>query len=140
MGVDIPGRLARPTTSKGNRTMKIPAQTKPALWGAIGGAVLCAIVGFAWGGWVTGSTARKEAAAAAYDSRIAALAPICVRRFRSQDDAAARLAALAKADFWDRADLVVKSGSAALPGSKETDRDVARACAEMLTKTATSKS
>jgi len=120
--------------------MRIPPQTKPAIWGAIGGALLCAIVGFAWGGWVTGSTAREEAAAAAHEARIAALVPICVQRFKSQDDAAARLAALAKANFWDRADLIVKSGSAALPGSKETDRDVARACAEILTKTATSKS
>jgi hypothetical protein len=120
--------------------MNIPTQTKPALWGAIGGALLCAIVGFAWGGWVTGSTAREEAAAAAHESRIAALAPICAQRFRSQDDSAARLAALAKADFWDRADLVVKGGFAVLPGSKEPDRDVARACAEMLTRTATSKS
>jgi len=120
--------------------MKIPAQTKPAIWGAIGGALLCAIVGFSLGGWVTGSTARKEAAAAAYDSRIAALAPICVQRFRSQDDAGARLAALAKANFWDRADLIEKSGAAALPGSKETDRDVARACAEILTETTTSES
>ena len=120
--------------------MNIPAQTKPAIWGAIGGALLCAVVGFSLGGWVTGSTARKDAAAAAYDARIAALAPICVQRFRSQDDAAARLVALTNANYWDRADLIEKSGASALPGSKEVDRDVARACAEILTKTATSKS
>ncbi len=120
--------------------MTIPSQTKLVVWGAIGGALLCAIVGFAWGGWVTGSTAREEAAVAAHDARIAALAPICVQRFKSQDDAAAKLAALVKANSWNRADLVVKSGSAVLPGSKEADRDVARACAELLTNTATSKS
>jgi hypothetical protein len=120
--------------------MNVPAQTKPAIWGAIGGALLCAIVGFAWGGWVTGSTAREEAAVAAHQARVAALAPICAQRFRNQDDAAAKVADLAKASFWDRADVVVKSGSAMMPGSKEADRDVARACAAILTKTATNKS
>jgi len=120
--------------------MTIPPQTKPAIWGAIGGALLCAIFGFTWGGWVTGATARQEAASAAHEARIAALAPICVQRFRNQNDAAARLATLARANFWDRTDLVVESGSAALPGIKDADRDVARACAEILTESATSKS
>ena len=30
---------------------------KPALWGAVGGGIVLAIIGFAWAGWVTGSTA-----------------------------------------------------------------------------------
>ncbi|MFZ5779806.1 MAG: hypothetical protein ACOY4R_06315 [Pseudomonadota bacterium] len=120
--------------------MRMPPQTKPAIWGAIGGAALCAIVGFAWGGWVTGSTASAEAAEAAHDARIAALAPICAQQFRSQEDAKAKLATLAKANYWARTDIVVESGSARLPGSKEADRDVARACAEILTTPATSKS
>ncbi len=120
--------------------MNIPTQTKPALWGAVGGAVLCAIVGFSWGGWVTGGTARQEAAESAHDARVAALAPICAQRFRGQGDAAAKIAELAAASSWDRADVVMKSGYALMPGSKEADSDVARTCAQILTKDATGKS
>lgn len=115
--------------------MKIPVQTKPAIWGALGGAVLCAIVGFTWGGWVTGSTARQDAASSAHDARIAALAPICAQRFRGQSDATDKLAELAAAGWWERGNFIVKSGFAVMPGSKEADTDVARACAQILTKT-----
>jgi hypothetical protein len=30
--------------------MAIPAQVKPAVWGAIGGAIATMIIGFVWGG------------------------------------------------------------------------------------------
>ena len=42
--------------------MNIPIETKPALWGAAGGAVAAAIIGFTWGGWVTGGKAETSAA------------------------------------------------------------------------------
>jgi hypothetical protein len=42
--------------------MKLPIETKPALWGAAGGAIALAIVGFSWGGWVTGKKAETSAA------------------------------------------------------------------------------
>ena len=31
---------------------------EPILWGAAGGAVVLAVVGFMWGGWLTGGTAQ----------------------------------------------------------------------------------
>ena len=34
---------------------------KPVLWGAVGGAILLAIIGFNWGGWVTTGTAEAMA-------------------------------------------------------------------------------
>jgi hypothetical protein len=39
--------------------MQVPASVKPAVWGAVGGAVAAMIVGFTWGGWVTGGTAGR---------------------------------------------------------------------------------
>jgi hypothetical protein len=119
--------------------IKVPAQTKPVLWGAAGGALLCTIVGFGWGGWVTGATAREEAAASAHDARVAALAPVCAQSFRTQVDATDQLAKLAAASFWERADFVEKSGAALIPGSTTVDDDVARACAQLLLKPATGK-
>jgi alpha/beta superfamily hydrolase len=114
-------------------SMQLPTNTKPMVWGAVVGAVACAIVGFSWGGWVTGASARQQAATASHDAVVIALAPICAERFRTQGDAPAQIAALAKASLWERGSLVEKSGYALMPGSKTTDSDVARACAEMLT-------
>jgi hypothetical protein len=98
----------------------------------VGGAIACMIIGFTWGGWVTGGTARKDAATAAHDAVVVALAPICAAQYRTQSDAPAKIAELAKASSWERGSTVEKSGFATMPGSKTTDSDVARACAEML--------
>ena len=59
--------------------MNIPEWLKPGLQGAAIGAVALAIVGFTWGGWVTGGTAEKMASDQAKFEVIAALAPILRR-------------------------------------------------------------
>lgn len=41
--------------------MNTPAWLKPGLDGVAVGAVAFAVVGFSWGGWVTGGTAKKMA-------------------------------------------------------------------------------
>lgn len=112
--------------------MQFPTNTKPMVWGVVIGAAACAILGFSWGGWVTGSTARKDAATAAHVAVVSALAPICAEQFRAQGDAPARIAELAKQSVWERGSIIEKSGFALMPGSKTADSDVARACAEML--------
>ena len=119
--------------------MNLPKDTKPMIWGAIGGAVICAVLGFTWGGWVTGSTARKDAATAQHNGMVTALAPICADRFRAQGDSAIKIAELTKASSWDRGNVIEKSGYATMPGSKTTDSDVARACAEILANPPTPK-
>ena len=105
---------------------------KPALWGAVLGAAACAILGFTWGGWVTGSTARKEAAEAARGATVTALAPRCADRFRAQADGTAKIAEMAKASSWERSSMVEKSGFAMLPGGTSSDSDLARACTDLL--------
>jgi hypothetical protein len=112
--------------------MQVPPEVKPACWGAVGGAIALAFIGFTWGGWVTGGTAEKMAQQRADAAVVSALAPICVANFRSAPDAAAQQAALNKASFWERASFVEKHGWATMPGSKSPDSDVARACAERI--------
>jgi hypothetical protein len=112
--------------------MKMPTNAKPLIQGIVIGAVACAILGFTWGGWVTGATAHKDAAISAHDATVVALAPFCAERFRAQGDATARMAELAKASTWERSSVVEKSGFATLPGSKTGDSDIARACVELL--------
>jgi alpha/beta superfamily hydrolase len=119
--------------------MKLPENTSAYVWGAAIGAIAVAIVGFSWGGWVTGGTSMKNAATAASDAKIAVLAPICADRFRAQGDSAVKIAELAKSSSWDRGTVVEKSGFATMPGSKTSDTDVARACAEILSNPTTPK-
>jgi hypothetical protein len=90
--------------------MKIPVETKPVVWGIAGGAVLAAIVGFTWGGWVTGGKAEADAAQRASAAVVVALAPVCVERFQRAPEVAANLAALKKVDSWSQGDFVEKGG------------------------------
>lgn len=119
--------------------MKFPNNTKPFLWGAAAGAVALAIVGFSWGGWVTGGSAAKSAAVASHDAVVMALAPICAENFRAESDAAMNLTELKKASSWDRAAFIEHGGWALMRGAKSADSDVARACAEILTTPPTPK-
>src|SRR3546814_4185947 len=51
----------------------------PGLWGVAGGAVATMVIGFAWGGWVTGGTADEMAASEAEMAVVQAFVPLCVR-------------------------------------------------------------
>lgn len=113
-------------------SMKLPADTTPFLWGAAAGAVALAILGFNWGGWVTGGTADKRVAASSHEAVVGVLAPICVSLFQAQGDASVKLGELVKTSSWERGSVIERSGFAQMPGSKKPDSDVARACAEML--------
>jgi hypothetical protein len=114
--------------------MKIPIETKPALWGIAGGAAALAIIGFNWGGWTTASTAEASARTRVDDAVVAALAPMCVDKFQRAGEAPANLVALKKADTWSRGELVEKGGWAALPGTLSSAQvsAVAKACAVLL--------
>lgn len=114
--------------------MKLPIETKPAAWGLAGGAIAVAIIGFSWGGWVTGAKAEATAVERANNAVVAALAPVCVEKFRHTTDAAANLTALKKLDSWSQGDFVEKGGWATLPGSSSPEQvsALARACAQLL--------
>jgi hypothetical protein len=62
--------------------MKIGPEVKPAFWGAAGGAIVLAVIGFTWGGWVTGAKAREASEGNADTAVISVLAPICAEQFR----------------------------------------------------------
>ena len=117
--------------------MEISSETKaavrPALWGAAAGAIALAIVGFSWGGWVTGGTAETLARNSAATAVVAALAPICVEKFRQAADASTNLVEMKKATYaWDQSKFVEKGGWATMPGSTAPNSAVAKACAESL--------
>ena len=115
--------------------MNSPSQIRPALWGAVGGAVALAFVGFTFGGWVTSSTAAELARQRADKAVVAALAPICVEKFRQAPNADVNLGKLNNSSYgWDKGGYVSKGGWATLPGNDEPNSGVAQACAELLSK------
>jgi len=117
--------------------MKIPAKTEPFLWGAATGAIALAIVGFNWGGWVTGSTSQQLAGARAEQAMVASLTPICVAQFQKGPKVQASLAALKEIDSWQRGEYVSNGGWATMPGgTDEPNRAVAAACAAEISKIA----
>jgi hypothetical protein len=61
------------------------------LQGAVLGAITTLIIGFYWGGWVTGGTAREMAQKRGNAAIATELAPICVDKFRASTKAATNL-------------------------------------------------
>ena len=105
---------------------------EPGLWGAAGGAVVLAVIGFTLGGWVTGSTAQAMADGAAQEAVVARLAPICIEQFNQISEKDQKLQKLKDTDSWERRAYVEKQGWATMPGEKDPDSKVAKKCAELL--------
>ncbi|WP_026870771.1 hypothetical protein [Inquilinus limosus] len=112
--------------------MKSPTWLKPGLYGAVCGAVALAVIGFSWGGWVTGSSAKRMAADQSKVDVIAALTPICVDLSTRDPQLAERLVELKKASSYSRGDIILKAGWATMPGTTEGNRALAAACAAQL--------
>ncbi|MDQ0471664.1 hypothetical protein [Labrys wisconsinensis] len=108
------------------------AWIKPALFGACAGAVALAVVGFHWGGWVTGDGARSMAESQSQDAVVVALTPICLDLAKRDPDFAAKLADLKKASSYGRGEEIVKAGWGTTLGTEATNKLVARACADKL--------
>jgi hypothetical protein len=63
------------------------------LQGIAFGAVAAMTIGFMWGGWVTGGTARTMSAMAESNGRMSVLVPLCVAQFTAADGAVAKFKA-----------------------------------------------
>jgi hypothetical protein len=105
---------------------------KIGFWGAIGGAVILAIVGFNWGGWVTGGTAQERAEKTAAKAVSDRLTPICVTQFNQDLDKVQKLEELKGTDSWKRDGYIEEHGWATMPGEQKPDREVAETCAKKI--------
>jgi hypothetical protein len=111
---------------------------KRLLQGAAVGVVASMVIGFSWGGWMTGGTATRLAAERADTAVMAALTPVCVEKFMQNSDAKANLAILQKISTnWEQGQFLEKGGWATRPGATSSDYQLARACAEKLVQTKT---
>jgi hypothetical protein len=109
-------------------TMQIPVWTKPALLGAGAGAVAMAIVGFNWGGWVTGGTASEMSATRSTAAVASALTPYCLQKAQDDPMSVTVMTELDKASSYQRRSIVEKAGWATPLGAESPDRALAEAC------------
>jgi hypothetical protein len=107
--------------------------TKTAVfWSWVGSVVLTMIIGFAWGGWVTGGTAQKMAEKVAEDAVVKRLAPICVVQFNRDPGKDQKLKELKETSTYQRGDYVERQGWATMAGEEKPDSNVAEECARLL--------
>jgi hypothetical protein len=112
--------------------MKLPAQTKPALWGAAAGAVAMMILGFGSMGWKTGSSAAQMAKTEASEAVVAAMVPFCVAKAKQDTDAGPMAKFRAESSSYARTQLVQTAGWATLGGATTPDYALASACSDRL--------
>lgn len=107
--------------------MQMPTWLKPGLMGAGVGAIALAIVGFSWGGWVTGGSAQDMARKAASTAVAMALTPYCVEQAGTPEGASV-VTELKGAATYSRKAIVEKAGWATPLGADKPNPDLAQAC------------
>ena len=112
-------------------------------WACAGSVILATVVGFSWGGWVTGGTARAMAEKSAAQARQELIAGVCVDRFMAAPDAGNQLTALQEmTGTYARSKFVQDGGWAVIPVSSSAEptkpvsitdqREAAQLCAADL--------
>jgi hypothetical protein len=99
------------------------------VWACAATAVATMIIGFGWGGWVTGGSSQAQAKVAGDVARSELASVICIDRFNALPDKAAQLVTLkALADNYKKREFVEAGGWATMPGQTTADRRGAEAC------------
>jgi len=125
---EIPDKASKQEV--GDFAMNVPASVKPAAWGVIGGAIAAIVVGFVWGGWVTGGTVEEMEAASAEAAVVQAFTPLCVAKAEQQPE---KFVPLKEKSSWGsaRGDFVIEAGWVDNVSEKYRS-EVAKACAQTV--------
>lgn len=108
--------------------LKAKKSIKQLLWGGFGGSILTLIIGFAWGGWVTGGAAKEKVETAV----LTRLTGICIVQFNQDPEKVKKFKELNELDYRKREEYIKKQGWATMPGDTEPDNEVARMCSEQI--------
>jgi hypothetical protein len=108
--------------------MKFPTWIKPALFGAVFGAIVLAFVGFSYGGWMTGGGAKSLADKQTASAVAAALMPYCLERSEMDPQAATILVSMKAATGSSRRTILEKAGWATPLGTEKPNLELAQAC------------
>ncbi len=112
--------------------MKTFEWLKPGIYGALIGAAFVSVVGFSWGGWVTGGTANDRAMTMSRNDVVASMVPVCLDMARSDPARADKLEMIRAAAIYQRRDALMRAGWATVPGTDAPNRDIAQACLKEL--------
>lgn len=118
--------------TRGEQWNATPITKTAAFWSALAAIVLTLIIGFTWGGWVTGGTSQTQATTAVKAAVTTRLAPICVAQFQQDPGKVQKLVDFKALSSYQRSEYVGEQGWATMPGETEPDRTVAAACATLL--------
>jgi hypothetical protein len=118
--------------SLGQRWNKAQPSKTTVFWLLVAAIILTMIVGFNWGGWVTGNTAQRLAESTARDAVIERLSSICVGQFNLDPGRAQKLQEMTGAKGSQRVTYVKDQGWATMPGEEKPDNRVADACTTRL--------
>ena len=99
-------------------------------WACAGSVIVATVVGFSWGGWVTGGSARDMAADLAAQARQELAAVVCVDRFMAAPDVGVQLTALKEITSPYAQGKFVQEGGWALIVPASTPADRQASCGE----------
>lgn len=103
------------------------------VWSCIGSVAAALVVGFVWGGWVTGGTARSMAETAGEEGRYDLASVICVENFLAAPDAQAQLTELKDiSSAYRQRQFIEEGGWAVMPNREDAARQTANLCAKLL--------
>ena len=109
-----------------------PSKTMLA-WACAGSIAATLVVGFTWGGWVTGGTAQDMAGKAGDEARGQLASVVCAESFMAAPDAAVQLVALKElSGSYQQRQFVEKGGWAVMPGKDSPDRRAVDLCTRVL--------
>ena len=118
--------------SRQQRWSKARPTKQTLFWFCLGSVVGALIIGFGFGGWVTGGTARDMAVESGEDAVADRLVPICLYQFNQDPEKDQKLEELKELSSRERNEYVAEQGWATIRGEKEPDTTVARECARQL--------
>ncbi|SDG50942.1 hypothetical protein SAMN05216241_1171 [Limimonas halophila] len=112
--------------------MKTPDWAKPAIFGAVGGAIAAIAIGFIWGGWVTAGTATKMERASAKTAITEIFTPLCVAEAQKEPE---KIQRMLEERSWNQDNFVVEAGWVDNVTEKHR-RTIAVSCAAALAEAA----
>ena len=120
------------TPSMGQRWSDVRATKTVVFWSCMASVVLTMIVGFSWGGWVTGGTAQRNSEVKVEDAIVGRLTPFCVVQVNQDPKKTQKLKELKEISTWEQGEYVKKQGWATMPGEREPESRVATECAKLI--------
>jgi len=108
-------------------------KTKFGLLSAAGGAILLAVIGFNWGGWLTTGSAEAMAKEIAANAVAERLGSICLAQANRDLQKGQKLSEMKGRDVWERGRYIEKQSWAIMPGDEKAESKVADACAKYFT-------